>query len=168
MKCFFTNVCRSDFMKVFNVQAWKDITDGQRNLGMKLVFHLYHLFTSEVAKLVRKQEVTDPLPFQVALMGPEGQEKIRYIGGWIIRKCLQKSRKNAASHVVRGSAELLCKEKKELTKAQLLENNLVIPFSVLEPSTTKPETLHVTESRQFREKGLLHISALIFHGPGAG
>ena len=155
---FFTNVYRSDLMKVFNVQAWNDITDGQRTLGMKLVFHLYYLFTSEVAKLVRKQEVTDPLPFQVALMGPEGQAKIRYIGGWAIRKCLQKSRKYAASHVVRGSAELLCKVKKELTKAQLLEDNVVIPFSVLEPSTTQPETLHVTESRQFRERGLLHIS----------
>ena len=45
----------SDLMKTFNVHAWHDITDGQRIVGMKLVFRLYHLFTSEVARLVRKQ-----------------------------------------------------------------------------------------------------------------
>jgi hypothetical protein len=55
-------------------------------------------------------------------LGP-GQAKIRYIGGWAIRKSLEKSRKYAANHVANSSAELLCKVKKELTKAQLLEDN---------------------------------------------
>ena len=77
-------------------------------------------------------------------MGPEGQAKIRYIGGWAIWKSLEKSRKYAANHVARGSAELLCK--------------IIIPLSVLELSTSQPETLNVIESRQFRERGLLHIS----------
>ena len=155
---FFISPFRSDLMKTFNVHVWHDTTDGQRIVGMKLVFRLYHLFTSEVARLVRKQEVSDPLPFQVDLMGPEGQANIRYIGGWAIRKSLEKSRKYAANHVARGSAELLCKVKKELTKAQLLEDNVIIPLSVLELSTSQPETLNVIESRQFRERGLLHIS----------
>ena len=119
---FFTSAYRNDLMKTFDVHSRQDIHDGQRTVGMKLVFHLYHLFTSEVAKLVRKQEVTDPLPFQVALMGSEGQAKIRYIGGWAIRKSLEKSRKYAANHVTHGSAKLLCKVKKELTKAQPLED----------------------------------------------
>ena len=155
---FFATAYRSDLMKAFNAHVWQDITDGQRTVGMKLVFRLYHLFTSEVAKLVRKQEVTDPLLFQVTLMSPEGQAKIRYIGGWAVRKSLEKSRKYAANHVANSSTELLCKVKKELTKAQLLEDNVIIPFSVLERSTSQPETLNVIESRQFREKGLLHIS----------
>ena len=155
---FFTSAYRNDLMKTFNVHSRQDIDDGQRTVGMKLVFHLYHLFTSEVAKLVRKQEVTDPLPFQVAVMGSEGQAKIRYIEGWAIRKSLEKSRKYAANHVTRGSAELLCKVKKELTKAQLLEDNVIIPLSVLESLSTQPETLNVVQSRQFQERGLLHIS----------
>ena len=73
---------------------------------MVLLFHLHHLFTSEVAKLVRRQEETDPLPFQVAMMGPEGQAKIRYIGGWAIQKSLEKSRKYAMNHKTCGTADL--------------------------------------------------------------
>jgi hypothetical protein len=114
---------------------------------MVLLFHLHHLFTSEVAKLVRRQEETDPLPFQVAMMGPEGQAKIRYIGGWAIQKSLEKSRKYAMNHKTCGTADLLWKVKKELTKAQLLQS-----------STLHPQMLNVVESRQFRERGLLHIS----------
>ena len=47
---------------------------------------------------------------------------------------------------------------REMTKIQLIENNVVINYDVLQESTTSPETLQVTESRQYRERGLLHIS----------
>ena len=45
-----------------------------------------------------------------------------------------------------------------MMKIQLIENNVVVNHEVLQESTTSPETLQVIESRQYRERGLLHIS----------
>ena len=39
-----------------------------------------------------------------------------------------------------------------------IKNDVVVNHEVLETSTTSPETLHVIKSRQYRERGLLHIS----------
>ena len=47
---------------------------------------------------------------------------------------------------------------KELRKMDLLDNNVVIPYDVLEKATDDFDTLNVTESRQYRERGLLHIT----------
>lgn len=47
---------------------------------------------------------------------------------------------------------------KEMKKMQLLENNVIMPFTTLSKITANPETLNVTESHQFRERGLLHIT----------
>ena len=155
---FFTSAYRSDLMKAFNVNKWQDINDGQRTIGMKLVFNLYHLFTAEVANLVRREEETEPIPFEVSMMGPEGKGKVRYIGGWAIRKTLEKSRKYIVDHKASSSTDVLRKVRIELTKTQLLEDNVIMPWSVLKSSTSNPDTLNVVESRQFRERGLLHIS----------
>ena len=40
----------------------------------------------------------------------------------------------------------------------LLEDNIIVQFAWLEDNTSAPETLEVTEDRQYRERGLLHIS----------
>ena len=40
----------------------------------------------EVGKRVRKQEEENPVCFRVDEMVPEGKGKIRYIGGWAVRK----------------------------------------------------------------------------------
>ena len=89
---FLTKGYRSDLVSAFNVHSWSDINDGQRTLGMQLVFHIYKLVTSELSKLVRTQEV-EHIPFTVSEMGPDGRGKIRYIGGWAVRKYLEKSRR---------------------------------------------------------------------------
>ena len=54
--------------------------------------HSYGMFTAEVGKRVRKQEEQDPVCFRVDEMESEGKGKIRYIGGWAVRKSLEKSR----------------------------------------------------------------------------
>ena len=48
--------------------------------------------------------------------------------------------------------------KKEMGMLDLLNNNIVIPYTVIEKCSVYPETLNVTESRQYRERGLLHIT----------
>ena len=41
---------------------------------------------------------------------------------------------------------------------ELLEENVIVPFAKLSQSTKVAETLDVTEARQYRERGLIHIS----------
>ena len=90
---FLTQEYRSDLISSFNVPCWSDINDGQRALGFELVFSLFKLFSLELANLVRGKVQEEPIRFEVNEMGPEGRGKIRYIGGWALRKSLQKSRR---------------------------------------------------------------------------
>ena len=93
---FLTNEYRSDVISAFSVSSWSELNDGQRTLGAQLTFHLFQLFANELSSLVRKQEA-GPIPFNVSEMGPDGRGKIRYIGGWAVRKALQKSRRYIVS-----------------------------------------------------------------------
>ena len=89
---FLTNDYRSDIISAFSASSWLEIDDGQRTLGAQLTFHLFQLLTNELSSLVRKQE-NGPILFNVSEMGPDGKGKIRYIGGWAVRKALQKSQR---------------------------------------------------------------------------
>ena len=89
---FLTNEYRSDVISAFSASSWSDLNDGQRTLGAQLTFHLFQLFTNALSSLVRKQE-NGPVLFNVSEMGPDGKGKIRYIGGWAVRKALQKSQR---------------------------------------------------------------------------
>ena len=40
----------------------------------------------------------------------------------------------------------------------MLDDNVIIPFAKLLEDSQFPETLEVTEARQYRKRGLLHIS----------
>ena len=50
----------------------------------------------------------------------------------------------------------------ERTKCELLEDNVIVQYSWLKDNTRFSESLEVTEDRQFREHGLLHISDQTF------
>jgi ATP-dependent DNA helicase PIF1 len=155
---FITNEYRSDVISAFKVAQWSDINSGQRSLAVQLMFHLYELFTAEVGKRVKKQEEEEPICFNVADMEASGLGKIRYIGGWAIRKSMDKSRRYVVGNKSSDSTEVLSKVSREIKKVNLLENNVIVPFVTLEQTTTTPETLDTIEERQFRERGLLHIS----------
>lgn len=45
-----------------------------------------------------------------------------------------------------------------MKKVSLLKNNVIVPSELLRETSVSPETLHLTESRQYREHGLLHIT----------
>jgi hypothetical protein len=155
---FITNEYRSDVISAFNVGQWSDINSCQRSLSVQLVFHLYQLFTAEVGKRVRKQEEQDPIYFNVADMEAGGLGKIRYVGGWAIRKSMDSSRRYVIGNKSSDSTEVLSKVSRAIKKVNMLENNIIVPFLTLEQTTTRPETLDAIEVRQFRERGLLHIS----------
>ena len=89
---FLTQEYRRDVISSFGVCSWLDLNDGQRTLVIQFVFTLYKRFTTELGNLIRSKE-NEPLHFKVENMGPEGRGKIRYIGGWAMRKCLENSRR---------------------------------------------------------------------------
>ncbi len=90
---FSTQEYRSDLISTFGAPCWSELNDGQRTLGFELVFFLYKLFVVELGNLIRQREENEPLRFKVEQMGPDGRGKIHYVGGWAIRKSLEKSRR---------------------------------------------------------------------------
>jgi hypothetical protein len=53
--------------------------------------------------------------------------------------------------------------KNELTKVEILQDNIVVPYEHLERTSSTLDATAVTESLQFRERGLLHISDSAFN-----
>ena len=89
---FLTQEYRSDLISSFWASCWSEIKDGQRTLGFELVLNIFQLFSEELGNLVRTKEA-EPLPFKVEEMGADGRGKVCYVGGWAIRKSIQKSRR---------------------------------------------------------------------------
>ena len=154
---FFTEEYRSDIINAYHVEEWSDLDDGQRSLAAQLLFYLFRMFIGECEKRVKNQQ-QESCPFTVDEMEDQGKGKIRYVGGWALRKSLDKSRRYVEENRTSEVTGVLERVRKEMRKVTLLENNIITPFFILNDVTTNPKTLDVTESRQFRERGLLHIS----------
>ena len=152
---------RSDMLTAFNICGWSKMTDGQRTLGAKLVFHLFQLFVTEVEKMLPR-EYASPVDFNVREMGPNGLGKVRYIGAWAIYKSLASSRRYLMENKNSQASTVREKLNKELRKIDLLDSHIVTPYDVLQKTTSDITTLNVTESRQYRERGLLHITDWAF------
>lgn len=154
---FLSNDYREDLQIAFGVRRWSKITDGQRTLCVQLVFRLYEIFIVEIDKRMKKKEV-EPIEFNVAEMDGAGLGKVRYVGAWAFRKCLEKCRRYVMAN--KNSVDQSTREKVriEITMLDLLENNVIVPYQVIETTTVYPLSVSVTESRQYRERGLLHIT----------
>jgi hypothetical protein len=50
------------------------------------------------------------------------------------------------------------KLKEELEKIELLQENIIVPYETLQNTSLCLESTNITESLQYRERGLLHIS----------
>ena len=86
---FLSQEYRKDLKTAFSV---KELTVGQRTPSAQLVFHLYQILTVEIDKKVKKVD-TKPIDFNVTEMEDVGLGKVRHVGAWAIRKCLDKSRR---------------------------------------------------------------------------
>ena len=152
---------RRDLITAFQLDDWNKMSDGQKTLGAQIVFHLYQFFVVGVEKM-SESESLQAEQFNIKEMGPNGRGKVRYIGGWAIHKSLASSRRYLMANKMSQTCTVRKKLNKELRKMDLLDNNVVIPYDVLEKTTDDFDTLNVTESRQYRERGLLHITDKAF------
>ena len=100
--------------------------------------------------------------FQVREMDANGLGKLRYVGGWAIHKCLVSSRRYLTANKNSLAGNVREKLNRELRKIDLLDSNVIIPHVILQETTSDPDTLNVTESRQHRERGLLHVTDQAF------
>ena len=57
-----------------------------------------------------------------------------------------------------NSSSTLATVENQQRACELLEENIIQPYHQLEQSSKFPESLQVTEARQYRQRGLLHIS----------
>ena len=71
---------------------------------------------------------------------------------------LAKSRRYAVENKNSQSKEVVEKVVKEIKKVSLLQNNVIVPREVVRETSESRETLNLTDSRQYREHGLLNIS----------
>ena len=90
---FFSQEYKSELISTFGVKCWSDITDGHRTVGVQLAFALYKLFVSELQKVIRTHEETEPINFPVQEMGHAERGNVRYIGIWTIKRTIQRSQR---------------------------------------------------------------------------
>lgn len=153
---FFTG---SDFTSyvctLFNVSKTKP---PQRAIAVQLSTEVYWHVVETLISVVGQQRREETVLFKVEQMSGVGRSKVRHVGGWAVRKVLTRARKYIQKEVYTKSSTTLATVENQQTLCQLLEENIIQPYSELSESSKFKEKLEVTEGRQFRERGLIHIS----------
>ena len=96
-------------------------------------------------------------------MSGVGRLKVRRVGGWAVRKVLNRCRKYIQRNMFTKYISTLARFEAQQIACQLLEGNVIRPFPEVEENSVFPDTLKVTEGRQYQERGLLHISDQATH-----
>ena len=150
---------RSDLKALF--QASK-LSNAHRCIGSSVCLQLYTKCVHDLAACVIARRESETIPFDVSAMPSEGLAKLRHVGAWAIRKILEESRRYVRNNMLSQSPQTRAAVRVAHAKAQLLQECVIAQFSNLQGTTAYPETLVVTEDRQYRERGLLHISDAAF------
>ena len=150
---------RKEACALFEVRA---ISDAQLSLSNEICIKLYEKFVQNVAAAIERVHRKEAVNLSVYEMPLAGQAKIRHVGGWVVRKELE-----AARHYVRMnmfSTNTVTRQSVVAahTKCELLNEFAIVPHSWLAENTRFPGTLDVTEDRQYRQRGLLHVTDDVF------
>lgn len=130
----------------------------KKSISSQIAIDIYWKFMDHLSKVVKKEMEITPMQFNVQEMSAAGRAKLRHVGAWAVRKVLERSRKYVRENIFTENSYTLQKVYEQQCKCELLEEYIVVPFSQIENTTKFPETLEVTENRQYRSRGLLHIS----------
>ena len=124
----------------------------------KLATFIYFGFLERLKSIMRQDEICEPVAFDVQEMSKVGLSKVRNVGGWAVRKVLSRACRYVQKNVHTNSSSTLSTVENQQRVCELLEENIIQPYHQLEESSKFSETLQVTEARQYRQRGLLHIS----------
>ena len=93
-------------------------------------------------------------------MSAAGRAKVRHVGGWAIRKVLEKSRRYVRANIWTENPVTMSTVHHSI--CELIEESLIGSVAVLEQESQHKDTLQVTEARQYRERGLVHIEDAVY------
>ena len=131
---------------------------AQRTVIIQLSKHIFEEFLKHLLKIVQQNQERSEVAFKVDDMSGVGRSKVRYVGGWAIFKILANYKRYIKVNMFSLNPATLSTVCMKQECCDLLEQNILIPFARLEHNSQYPETLQVTEGRQYRERGLLHIT----------
>jgi len=131
-------------------------TPAQRAVALEVSNSAYSQFLERLCYVMNELRQEEVIPFNIEQMSGVGRSKIRHVGGWAVRKVLNRAQKYIQMNVYTNSESTLASVKKQQLICELLEENVIQPY--VEEKSKFPETLEVTEGRQYRQRGLLHIS----------
>ena len=139
---------------LFNVSTF---TSAQRSAAVDISKKVYFKFLAELFRISSEACRQEVVTFDVEEMPDAGKAKVRHVGGWAIRKVLEKLRRFVRSNIHTENVETMRSVRRHHAICELIEESLVGSLSVLEQASQHKETLQVTEARQYRERGLIHI-----------
>jgi len=152
-----SNELKNEVLALFK-REHEQLSEAMISIGSQLVQAIYSTILNIIAEMVRSKEENEEVTFNLEEMPDEGKAKVRYVGAWMIRKALEKSRRYVRENKFSlTNDEVMARVRREHNKMNLLNDYVIIPFESLENETSYPLTLGVTEDRQYRGRGLLHI-----------
>ena len=113
-------------------------------------------------QLTKRDFQEEVIEFDVSQMSSVGKAKVRHVGGWAVRKVLEKSRRYVRANLYSENAETMKSVRRHHSICELIEESLVASVAIVEKESTCKETRQVTEGRQYRERGLIHIKDAVY------
>ena len=135
----------------------KPLNRLQSTVGACMMTETYKEVVKCVADKVHRVSTSEPAAVDVKSMCSEGLAKVRHVGAWAIRRVVRDHQKYVQSNLVTKNRSTHDSVFRRMQVASLLEEHLVGNYESLKDRTKYPETLCVTEDRQFRSRGLTHI-----------
>ena len=87
---------------LFHVQ---DLSDAQLSIAFTICLNLFEDFVHSVSDKVVRKIQTSAINFNVTEMPSQGLAKLRHVGGWAIRKELERSRRYIRTNMFYLSSE---------------------------------------------------------------
>ena len=134
----------------------------RKSISTQIAIEIYWKFMDHLSNVVKQEIDMTPIQFNVQEMSAAGRAKLRHVGAWAVRKVLEKARNYVRQNIFTENSNTLQKVYQQQYICELLEEYIVVPFSQIEKTTKFPETLEVTENRQYRSRGLLHIGDSVY------
>ena len=129
------------------------------SIGFDIVLGVFHNTPHIVGESVRAKSRDEMVStFSVKQMNDVGKGKVRFVAAWAVSRVLQKAKKYVRDNLYTASSATRSQVNKCLHKIEVIESIVVIPCGILCSETKYPGTLELTESRQYRTHGLIHVS----------
>ena len=132
---------------------------AQRSIAVELGTAVYFKFLEH---LLRKEYSQVVVSFIVDNMSAVGRGKVSHVGEWAIRKVLEKSKRYVSANIWTENSVTMSTVQRHHSICELIEESLIGSLAVLEQESQHKDTLQVTEARQYRERGLVHIEDAVY------